>query len=95
VQGVPDPSFGVDGRVVIPIKSSFYQVYPTALKAIALQEDGKIVLGGDFIVTYSDNSLGYEIGVIRVNSNGELDENLVIRGWSSSLLGTTGRLQAY
>ncbi|MBK9640263.1 MAG: hypothetical protein IPO72_02965 [Saprospiraceae bacterium] len=80
VDGLLDPSFGMNGKVVISIKSSFYQVFPTSLKAMALQVDGKIILGGDFIVTYSDNSLGYEIGLVRLNSNGQMDQTFGDKG---------------
>ncbi|MBK8641674.1 MAG: hypothetical protein IPN15_05445 [Saprospiraceae bacterium] len=47
---------------------------------MALQVDGKIILGGDFIVTYSDNSLGYEIGLVRLNSNGQMDQTFGDKG---------------
>jgi uncharacterized delta-60 repeat protein len=78
--GFTDPLFGANGKVRITPKSSYFQIYPTAVKAIALQEDGKIIIGGDLIVSFPDNSIGYLIVLIRLLDNGTIDENFGDKG---------------
>ncbi len=78
--GQLDQNFGQNGKVIISPKSSYYQLYPTYLKAMALQNDGKIVLAGDVIITYPDNTLGYEAYLVRLNQNGTLDNSFGEKG---------------
>jgi uncharacterized delta-60 repeat protein len=61
--GEPDPGFGTDGRVYVPVGSS-----DDYAMGIALQSDGKIVVAG----TATGASHG-DIGLVRVNANGTLD----------------------
>lgn len=63
--GIPDHTFGDEGRVVISIGSKFIGV-----KALALQPDGKIVVGG-----YAGGDLRDSFFVIRLQVNGVLDNS--------------------
>jgi uncharacterized delta-60 repeat protein len=57
--GALDPTFGIDGKIVVPIGST-----RSAANAVVIQPDGKIVAAG-----YSAD----DIAVVRVNTNGMLD----------------------
>ena len=59
--GSPDSSFGENGVVSIPFGA------PSAANAVALQEDGKIVLAGEM------DGQRPEFAAARLNSNGTLD----------------------
>ncbi len=78
--GMPDRDFGNQGRVILTPRSSFFQVYPKTCKAVAIQKDGRILVGGDAVVTFPDNSLGYLITLVRVNADGSLDESFADKG---------------
>lgn len=78
--GTPDPSFGQNGKVTIVPVSSYFPIYPIAMKAIGVQGDGKIVIGGDVIITFTDNSLSYSVILIRLLENGQLDSSFGDKG---------------
>jgi uncharacterized delta-60 repeat protein len=78
--GKPDPTFGQNGRVTIIPKSSYFQIYPTAARVVGVQEDNKIVVGGDVIVAFPDNSLGYLVILVRLLENGEIDPSFGDKG---------------
>jgi len=61
--GTLDPSFGVGGKTTIPVLGS-----GDYANAAAVQTDGKIVIAGDVY-----NGSNYDIGVVRLNTNGTLD----------------------
>jgi len=63
--GSLDTTFDSDGKVTTPIGSGNDYAY-----SIALQADGKILLGGR-----SHNGSDYDFAVVRYNSNGSLDTN--------------------
>jgi uncharacterized delta-60 repeat protein len=63
--GTLDNSFGDNGKVLTSINDS--QV--NSLNCMALQSDGKIILGGSI---YSNNR--WQIALVRLNSDGTLDE---------------------
>ena len=65
--GSIDSSFGVNGKVVSPINNSY--VY---IRAIAIQKDGKILLGG----TINNN----DFLLVRHKDNGELDSTFGVNG---------------
>jgi hypothetical protein len=51
--GIPDISFGNNGKVVFDAKSSFFQIYMGKVKAMTIAEDGKIIVGGDVAVYFT------------------------------------------
>lgn len=61
--GDPDPSFGVNGRALISIDAG-----DDIARAVALQDDGRIVLGG-----YTYGSLGIGFALARLNTDGSPD----------------------
>lgn len=70
--GILDSSFNGSGKVVIPsdgysntIASGNYHYYASS---IALQEDGKILIGGNRL-----DGMGFDQGVIRLNADGSVD----------------------
>ncbi len=58
-----DPGFGTDGYVTVDLPGS-----NDVGNAIAIQPDGKILLGGD-----TGSATGKDIGVVRLNADGSLD----------------------
>jgi uncharacterized delta-60 repeat protein len=63
VDGSLDASFGINGFSIIPIGPR-----DEAARSIAIQSDGKIVLGG-----YSWNGANYDMAAVRLTPNGALD----------------------
>ena len=61
--GSLDSTFAGDGIATLGIGAHDDQA-----TAVAVQRDGKIVVGGDF-----DNGLNYDMSVVRYNANGSLD----------------------
>jgi uncharacterized delta-60 repeat protein len=61
--GTLDPTFGSGGKVF-----TSFEVQGGALQ-LALQPDGRILVGGSVLEMY----VGYEFGIIRYNSDGSLD----------------------
>lgn len=76
--GILDASFGVSGIVTTAITTGFDQAF-----AVALQTDGKIVVGGSMWVGNSSN-----IAVVRYNSDGALDNTFGNGGIVSVAIGT-------
>src|SRR4051794_33896979 len=62
--GGPDPSFGESGHVVTSVAT-----YDDGATAVAIQSDGKIVVGG---VAF-DGSRDEDFALVRYLSNGKLD----------------------
>lgn len=74
--GLLDPTFGLNGRVVVPIGNADAQA-----NAVAIQADGKIVAVG---------SATNDIAVVRLNTNGTLDttfdgDGIVTTSFSTNL----------
>jgi uncharacterized delta-60 repeat protein len=69
--GTLDPSFHFDG-VASPLASSYEEA-----NAVALQSDGKIVVSG---YAYNNTTTNVDFFVLRLNSNGSLDETFGIGG---------------
>lgn len=67
VNGNPDPTFGVGGRV-----TTDFLGYADHAYGVAQQPDGKIVVAGD-ATDSSFSLLGYGFALARYNSNGSLD----------------------
>lgn len=65
--GSLDTTFGTGGKVVTTMGASTDRIY-----AIAIQTDGKIVVGGD---TYAGTATGVDFALARYNTNGTLDTN--------------------
>ena len=64
INGTLDTSFGVNGIVITPEAS--------AANAIALQEDGKIVVAGH-ILGFNPPNFYSDFAIVRLNTNGSLD----------------------
>ena len=78
--GFVDTTFGKSGLVKTQFKSNTYnQGY-----SIALQNDGKIVVGGQ---TASANGTSY-FGLVRYNKDGTLDEGFGLNGLVTTLIST-------
>lgn len=65
--GDPDPSFGQNGMVITQVSGGNDFVY-----AMAIQTDGKIVLGG--------SAKGDDAGLVRYNTDGTLDQGFGVGG---------------
>ena len=74
------PTFGIGGKVTIQAKSSYFNMYFLAVTALAIQGDGKILIGGNTAVYFSDNDLGHPATIIRFNSNGTIDDSFGDKG---------------
>jgi uncharacterized delta-60 repeat protein len=84
--GSLDTSFGSGGKVATDFGNS-----DTAL-AVAIQQDGKIVVAGRHFKVFSDGALtGYYFAVARYNSDGSLDTNF---GSGGRVTGDFGELDA-
>ncbi|MEO6168133.1 MAG: T9SS type A sorting domain-containing protein [Chitinophagales bacterium] len=70
--GELDTTFGVAGRVTTPAYNGA-QAY-----SIALEQDGKIIVGGQ--IKYGSGNFGYGFGLLRYNANGMLDESFGTEG---------------
>ena len=79
--GALDTTFGVGGIVTLGIGAHDDQA-----TAVAVQSDGRIVVGGDF-----NNGLNYDMAVLRFNANGSLDSTFDGNGIAT----TTAVLGAY
>jgi len=66
--GIPDSSFGVNGKTITPFDSTF-----SMATSVVLQPDGKIVVA-------AAAGAPYDFVVIRYNSNGSLDSSFGING---------------
>ncbi|MFO1200867.1 MAG: tandem-95 repeat protein [Burkholderiaceae bacterium] len=68
--GVLDPSFGGDGKLIVPVGSSNDFAYD-----VVVQPDGKLVLAG-----FSVNGSSFDFSAIRLNHDGSLDTTFDPRG---------------
>ena len=80
--GVLDTTFSGDGRVVNQISATAYD----EAASIAIQTDGKIVLGGSAYVA------GYDFAVSRYTTAGALDTTFSTNGWMTTGVGTADDL---
>jgi uncharacterized delta-60 repeat protein len=67
VNGTPDPNFDEDGIVMTNLG-----IGAGIANAMAIQPDGKIVLAGQ---VFNESTFQWEIGVVRYNIDGTLDES--------------------
>lgn len=72
--GILDPSFGDGGRVITDLNGT-----NDSGVAIALQRDGKLLVGGEI-----DGAYGRDVAVARYNSDGSLDTSFSDDGWVST-----------
>jgi uncharacterized delta-60 repeat protein len=72
-----DPTFGVSGKVIVDFSGT--QDY---VSSIVIQNDGKIVVGGSTV-----NGSNADFSVIRLNTNGTLDNSFDVDGKVSTNLG--------
>ena len=77
--GSIDSSFGTNGRVIATV-DSFYDSDGCAL---ALQPDGKIIIGGEVDGPYSYN---YDFGLMRFNADGSVDNTFGVSGAVTSTI---------
>ncbi len=64
--GTLDSTFGTNGSVIQPLSLTPYSAYG---KAVAIQNDGKIIVGGGTFIVGS----GLDLTLLRYNTNGTLD----------------------
>ena len=76
--GSLDTSFDTDGKVTTPVGGS-----DDIACSIALQPDGKIVVGG-----YTFNGSNYNFAVVRYNTDGSLDTSFDTDGKVTTVIGT-------
>ena len=65
--GLPDASFGIEGRVITPIRAGYDSGY-----GVAIQADGKIVVAGESQKGNSDSD--YDVALVRYHPDGTLDQ---------------------
>ena len=70
-----DPSFGADGRVMIPITGS-----NQIARDVAIQPDGKLIIAGYTNWLPSSGGTNYDAVMARVNPDGSLDMSFGISG---------------
>ena len=70
-----------NGTLDTTFSSSFTTSSGNSVNCIAVQNDGKIILGGDFITYGSNNSSK----IVRLNSNGSIDSTFIIGTGFTSL----------
>lgn len=73
--GAVDSGFGYGGVTITD-----YQGLQDGANAVALQQDGKIVIGGFVTETVRHDVINMAMGVIRYNSDGTLDESFGRKG---------------
>lgn len=66
-------SSDIDTSFITNTESEFYSGFNGSVNAIALQSDGKILVGGDFI-NYQNNTVNR---IVRLNSNGSIDNTFI------------------
>lgn len=69
--GTPDASFGNGGKVITTVGQD--SLYGSLATAVAIQRDGKIVVGG-YVYANRDRS-DYDFALVRYNSDGTLDKS--------------------
>lgn len=70
--GLIDASFGIDGKVVTGLS----QYNNSSAFAVAIQPDGKLLVGGTYISARGDN----DFALVRYNANGTIDHTFGIEG---------------
>lgn len=78
--GLPDNDFGDDGLVNQVVKSSFTQIYLGEVTALAIQDDGKVIVGGNVVVYFASDNLAQLALLARFNPDGALDETFGDKG---------------
>jgi uncharacterized delta-60 repeat protein len=81
VDGTLDVSFGENGKAVTQINK-----YDDEVHSIAIQSDGKILVGGTTNVSPT-GEIKYDFALIRYNSNGEIDSTFGKNGITSTHIG--------
>lgn len=79
INGYPDSTFGIDGKVITQIGSLYDILY-----SIAIQPDGKIVGGGTYL-----NGSNHEYLIVRYNTNGTLDNTFSTDGIVTTVVSAT------
>lgn len=77
VDGTPDLTFSDDGQVVIPFNLLGEEGGEDVATSVAIQEDGKIVLGGYAQVNTKGD---YDFAAVRLHENGLLDQTFGFDG---------------
>jgi len=77
--GVVDAGFGVNGAVVTD-----YDGHQDGANGVAIQSDGKIVIGGFVTESAKGGSTRTLIGVARYNSDGSIDDGFGSHGFASN-----------
>ncbi len=77
--GILDNSFDSDGVVITGVRTGYDYAY-----SIAIQANGKIIVAGS-----SYESGNFDIGVVRYNDDGSLDENFDLDGKVTTPIGTS------
>ncbi len=75
--GQLDASFGEEGKVVTLIKTGS-EITDDDMEAIAIQPDGKIIVGGSSY--QSNSSSGHSYALVRYNADGGLDQTFADNG---------------
>jgi uncharacterized delta-60 repeat protein len=70
--GSPDLSFGGNGKLITLVGS-----HDCAANGVALQQDGKIVVAGNY---YNTTSKTHDFAIVRYNTNGSLDNSFAGNG---------------
>ncbi len=82
VNGSLDSTWDGDGKVITAIGTS-----NNAAHSIAVQSNGRVVIGGLY---FNTSSVRFESALIRYNSNGALDSNFGVGGIATPSLGVAG-----
>lgn len=82
--GSLDNTFGTNGKAVIPVSSS-----SETAQAVAIQSDGKIVVGGIAIV--GSNSV---FAIARLNSDGSFDSSFDTDGIANTIIGSSSSVRS-
>lgn len=78
--GEPDPTFGTNGKVITGMGSN-----SNFANAVALQPDGKIIVGGTYISSHGDN----DFALMRYNANGSADASFSSDGKTVTAFGNS------
>ncbi|MEQ1643055.1 MAG: hypothetical protein ABL959_06390 [Pyrinomonadaceae bacterium] len=81
--GSLDPSFGANGKTTIAVANNTNSNY-----AVAIQNDGKILLGGSVVISNPPQPAQYMIGIARLNQNGSPDPSFDGDGKVTTPFGT-------
>lgn len=85
--GLPDTTFGIDGRIVLP-----FSPLDDYLNAVAVQTDGKIIVAGN--VSPTAGSTNTDFLIARLNENGSLDASFGTNGVIIANQGSKDSLRA-